>query len=107
MSDNQQMREYARHFYERNYLIRFLNHRNPAAFGVIWGAYLAAKQLLLSHTRGAIPFDPISPILQVRRWSRPVPSESYSDGPHILFFSYTGWSVSMVLDGLIGRAVTL
>lgn len=89
-----------RRFYERNALIRYLNHRHPDGFRLIWDTYLAVQN---ARWRGKpLPLSPITPILQVRQWKK---TPTRQTGQHILFFSFTGWSTHIVMDGLLGKAL--
>lgn len=92
-----------RQVYERNAFIRYLNHQNPRGFRMLWEVYLTWAELR-NRRAGQPPLHPATPILQARKWRKPAAPKSTA-AKKILFFSFTGWSKHIVLDGLLGQAL--
>ncbi len=87
--------------YERNPILKMLNHRFPGLFRFVWEAFLVYKKVRHKPNR-PYPLHPTTPILQVRNWKH---ASSQGKHPRLLFFSNTGWSTHMVMDGLLGTAL--
>jgi hypothetical protein len=98
---------YDRQFYENNPFIRYLNFRQPEVFKLVWNAYLTYRRLRLPKSYEQIPNHPVTPIVQLQKWPRPVPGTHETGGPKILIVTFTGWSFHTLMDGLIGRALML
>ncbi len=107
MSDQTGGTEFARSLYETNPVLKYLNHRRPGIFRLIWEAYLTGLKLYRKFQKNKTPFHPVTPILQVHDWPHLTLPRHENGGQRVLFFSFTGWSTHMVMDGLLGQALTL
>jgi hypothetical protein len=98
-----------RTLYEKNPLLKHLNWYHPKLFRLIWEAYLTGLKLRATLQNSKLPLHPTTPIIQAREWAGVTPSitKDAATDQRILFFSFTGWSTHMVLDGLLGKALTL
>lgn len=99
--------EFTRGLYEKNVLVKYLDRHHPTLFRLIWEIYLAGLHIHNRVKTQALPLQPVTPILQVRDWAHERPLEHDNTGQHILFFSFTGWSTHVLLDGLLGKALAL
>ncbi|GAB1421633.1 hypothetical protein MASR2M15_18120 [Anaerolineales bacterium] len=96
-----------RQIYESNSIIRYLNFRQPALFKLVWNTYLTYRRLQLPAQTQDIPFDPITPIVQIQKWSNPPQIMPQDNAPNILFITFTGWSLVVLMDAIIGRSLTM